>query len=359
MTKKSEMTAVCCYSARPVDNRNQTGILKYRQMNAPTIALRSGCGRSIVPLCLPIASEDRWRVAPRVQCTAAAANDAGGCIKEDKRVDEVVASRWTLRRSADMEFANTSGAVDYTVAIALQPAHVHFRSDSTTFSGQLSRGMTQVTAPGETAKSVFLTACDVVHLFIPQRVVQRQYEEIFGRPLTSLIVNGRPLARDPALGRLARLLVEAQYQNSATSLYADSICTAIVARLIQNHSGHSTPHTLSRASALPGWRLRRAIEFMDAHLAEPIRLMDIASSVGLSRMHFAAQFRQATGYSPHTFLTRRRIERAQHLLRHSPQMTMLDIALDCGFASQSHFSDVFGRFVGETPGLWRAKGRII
>jgi AraC family transcriptional regulator len=328
-------------------------------MNVPTFARESGCNQSILSLPLPIASEDRWRVAPQVQSTAAAANHAGECITAENRIDGLIASRWTLLQPTDIEFFSTSAAVDYTVAIALKPASVHFRTDSTVFSGQLSRGATQVTVPGETAKAVFLTACDVVHLFIPQWVVERRYEEMFDRSLTGLIAKGRPPVRDAVLGRLASLLVETQYQNPATSLYTDAICTAIVARLIQNHFCQGALKTLPRASALPGWRLRRAIEYIDAHLAEPIRLVDIASSVGLSRMHFAAQFRQATGYSPHTFLTRRRIERAQHLLRHTSHMTVLDIALTCGFGSQSHFSDVFGRFVGETPRLWRAKERMI
>jgi transcriptional regulator GlxA family with amidase domain len=100
--------------------------------------------------------------------------------------------------------------------------------------------------------------------------------------------------------------------------------------------------------------MNRVIEFVDAHLAEPIGLADIAASAGLTRMHFAAQFRRATGVRPHEYLLRRRVEHAQHLLVTSKHNVM-DVALSCGFRSQAHFTTVFKKFVGETPHRWKEK----
>jgi AraC family transcriptional regulator len=110
------------------------------------------------------------------------------------------------------------------------------------------------------------------------------------------------------------------------------------------------------ASSLPEWRLRRALDFIEANLAQPIGLADVAASTGLTRMHFAAQFRLTTGYSPHAYLLRRRIEHAQMLLR-SSALNVLDIALSCGFGSHAHFTTVFGRMVGEPPNSWRTRMR--
>jgi transcriptional regulator GlxA family with amidase domain len=73
-------------------------------------------------------------------------------------------------------------------------------------------------------------------------------------------------------------------------------------------------------------------------------------------MHFAAQFRSTTGYSPHAYLLRRRIEHAQMLLR-SSALSVLDVALSCGFGSHAHFTTVFGRMVGEPPNSWRTRMR--
>jgi AraC-like DNA-binding protein len=73
-------------------------------------------------------------------------------------------------------------------------------------------------------------------------------------------------------------------------------------------------------------------------------------------MHFAAQFRAATGLRPHEYLIRRRIERAQELLLTS-RLSLVDIAMDVGFRTQAHFTTVFGRFVGETPSVWRQRNQ--
>jgi len=114
--------------------------------------------------------------------------------------------------------------------------------------------------------------------------------------------------------------------------------------------------TRTRPAPLPLWRLRLAAAYVDAHLAGPVRLEDIARAVGLTRMHFAAQFRAATGVRPHDYLLHRRIERAKLLLVQS-ETTIVDIALAVGFQSQAHFSTVFKRHVGDSPSIWRRHTR--
>jgi len=84
----------------------------------------------------------------------------------------------------------------------------------------------------------------------------------------------------------------------------------------------------------------------------PIALEDMANAAGLSRMHFAAQFRASTGLSPHEYLVRRRIARAQELLL-NPNLSIAAIAMDAGFQTQAHFTVVFRKVVGEPPGRWR------
>ncbi|SEA94435.1 helix-turn-helix domain-containing protein [Paraburkholderia sartisoli] len=138
-------------------------------------------------------------------------------------------------------------------------------------------------------------------------------------------------------------------------LYADSLCDAMAARLLAR-AAERMPPTAQRAASLPKWRLQRALDFIEANLAQPIGLADVAASAGLTRMHFAAQFRSTTGYSPHAYLLRRRIGHAQMLLR-SSALSVLDVALSCGFGSHAHFTTVFGRMVGEPPIRWRTRVR--
>jgi AraC-like DNA-binding protein len=91
---------------------------------------------------------------------------------------------------------------------------------------------------------------------------------------------------------------------------------------------------------------------MERHAEESIKLGDLAMAVGLSRTHFAAQFRAATGYSPCQYLRLRRIERAKQMLSNN-EMPLVEVALSVGFQAQAHFSSVFRRITGESPGQWR------
>lgn len=108
---------------------------------------------------------------------------------------------------------------------------------------------------------------------------------------------------------------------------------------------------------LQKWRLKRVIEYVDTNLSGKVSLLDLAAVAGLSRMHFASQFRVATGLRPHEFLLRRRIRRSEELLRRSP-MAIVEIALAVGFQTQAHFTTVFKRFVGCTPREWRTANQL-
>jgi AraC family transcriptional regulator len=70
-------------------------------------------------------------------------------------------------------------------------------------------------------------------------------------------------------------------------------------------------------------------------------------------MHFAAQFRAAVGMRPHQYLLKRRIERAEALLKQA-EISLVEVALTVGFQTQAHFTTVFKRFAGDTPYQWRS-----
>jgi AraC family transcriptional regulator len=100
--------------------------------------------------------------------------------------------------------------------------------------------------------------------------------------------------------------------------------------------------------------VRQVEEYVAANLSHSLALEDLASSVALSRCHFARRFRQATGHNPHEFVMLKRLERAQWLLRHT-RIPLARIAADCGFTDQSHMTKQFRRRVGVTPGRYRAE----
>lgn len=116
-----------------------------------------------------------------------------------------------------------------------------------------------------------------------------------------------------------------------------------------------TSHSPS-ANALPQglapWQVRRVLTHIDANLGMSIRNKDLATLAGLSTFHFNVAFRNSTGHSPHEYLIRRRMERAQGIML-STHKALSEIAAECGLADQAHFTRLFRRFVGESPAAWR------
>lgn len=103
---------------------------------------------------------------------------------------------------------------------------------------------------------------------------------------------------------------------------------------------------------LAPWRIRRVNIHIEANLDAAISTKDLAALVDLSTFHFCRAFRDSFGDSPHCYLMRRRIERAQGLML-TTNTSLGQIALDCGLADQAHFNRVFRRLVGDSPGAWR------
>ena len=103
---------------------------------------------------------------------------------------------------------------------------------------------------------------------------------------------------------------------------------------------------------LAPWRIKRAVDFIDKNLANPMQHAEVARAAGLSPMHFAAGFRSATGSSPQAYVRDRRIARAKAKLL-SEELSIGAIAMDVGFRSQTHFITVFRRQTGYPPARWR------
>ncbi|WP_407078791.1 helix-turn-helix transcriptional regulator [Xanthomonas sp. WHRI 10208] len=98
----------------------------------------------------------------------------------------------------------------------------------------------------------------------------------------------------------------------------------------------------------------RALQYIDTHLYEPIGVTQLAGAACMSRFHFARVFRDAIGASPMEYLRRRRLERAQAMLREG-RHTISQIATDLCFFDQSHFVRSFRNATGCTPARFAAQ----
>lgn len=169
---------------------------------------------------------------------------------------------------------------------------------------------------------------------------------------------------DPVLQRLSEALVAMEcLMDTHSAVCVDALRFAVIARAFALRSDTrrlkfgERARVDQRASERPvrglqKWRLKRVLDYIETHFCRKIVLADLAAAAGLSRMHFAAQFRAATGCKPHEYILRHRIQRSKDLLRDSG-MPIVEIALTVGFQSQAHFTTTFRRFTGDTPTRWR------
>jgi AraC family transcriptional regulator len=158
---------------------------------------------------------------------------------------------------------------------------------------------------------------------------------------------------DPQTDFILRALeADLEAGNPAGRLFGESLLCALAAHL-QARYAVKPPGIPTLRHGLPRARLNRVIEFIEANLDRDIGLTALAETAGMSSHYFSELFKQSVHTSPHQFVLRRRIDRARKLLR-DPAVTVLEAAVRCGFADQSHFTKIFRRLVGVTPTGYRA-----
>lgn len=127
--------------------------------------------------------------------------------------------------------------------------------------------------------------------------------------------------------------------------------------IIRRNDG-TTQQDLQQAAAnvstigLSPQRRQRVVDYIEARLSHPISLADIAAVAALSPHHFARAFKASMGMTPVRYVWQRRIELARRMLRETGA-PLVDVALACGFGSQSHFTTAFKMATGVTPATYR------
>jgi transcriptional regulator GlxA family with amidase domain len=134
-----------------------------------------------------------------------------------------------------------------------------------------------------------------------------------------------------------------------TGLLLDQILSAACVHTLGRYGNAPAPVRRHR-SGLARWQELCATEMMNERM--DVSLSELAQECRLSVTHFVRGFRLSTGMSPHQWLLARRIGKAKTLLTESSR-TLADIALECGFSSQAHFSAAFKSNTNISPGRWR------
>jgi AraC family transcriptional regulator len=139
----------------------------------------------------------------------------------------------------------------------------------------------------------------------------------------------------------------------AGPIYGESLINALGVYLLKRYAVRPlTP--VAYKGGLPGYRLKRVLDYIAASLDGNISLVQLSAIAGMSPHYFSELFKQSTGRTPHTYVLHQRIERAKQRLR-DPACSIIDAGLDAGFENPSHFARVFRRLVGTTPSRFRTE----
>lgn len=262
--------------------------------------------------------------------------------------EDIMISRWTCVQAGIRHEQATTPPDRYFFAIALKTTRVKLtRGRHTIFDGVMPAGTLYIGAPSQQLSAQFSAPCDFLHFHVSAGSYFQPLRPGAGSvPAESL--NDLVLLRDPFAEQLAKALTERGH--SADREFARCIGQTLAMHLARRELPHA------RVNALPKWRLRQVEDYVGTHFDHCISLSELAKVAGLSRMHFAAQFRAATGYRPREYLLHKRIERAKSLLSNS-ETALAEVALIVGFCTQAHFSTVFKRITGDTPARWRCASR--
>jgi AraC family transcriptional regulator len=118
-----------------------------------------------------------------------------------------------------------------------------------------------------------------------------------------------------------------------------------------NTSAQPAKRAAPRGGLAP-WQLRSVLTHIETHIGESIGNKDLAVLARLSESHFNIAFHKSVGRPPHDYIIQRRVARAQGLML-SADVPLCEVAMECGFADQAHFTRLFRTVVGETPAAWR------
>jgi AraC-like DNA-binding protein len=163
----------------------------------------------------------------------------------------------------------------------------------------------------------------------------------------------KPVAIDDAtISALGNAVLPALSRpDQANQLFIDHVLLALGAHVAWTYGG-MRPLSPPIRGGLAAWQVRRAREILSANLDGRMPLKEVARECGLSVSHFSRSFRRTMGAAPHNWLLSHRIEVAKEKLRDG-RLSLLEVALACGFSDQSHLTRVFTRTVGVSPGAWR------
>ena len=213
-------------------------------------------------------------------------------------------------------------------------------------------GQASLIPAGEPATRELKGRPDFLLVHVPPELLNDAVVEAYDIDPASVEMVSHLAVPDPALDRIGRmLLAEAEAQAPGGRLVAESLARTMAVNLLRRYSSIAQPSS-SAVDAMPGPRLRRVLDYMQANLEHDLSLVQLAAIGGLGPTQFTRAFRLATGEPPHRYLVGLRIAQARKELE-TTNLAVVEVGLRCGFEQPSHFATTFRKATGLTPRAYR------
>lgn len=276
------------------------------------------------------------------------------------RVESVSAAIWRFQHGSvyDLEGHADENTDVISMPIAGHHHHTYFGDGRQKWARAHPPFHMNMVVAGEKPRGIFVSEqpFTYLHVYMPHALIEGLAAESAAVDVHGDVTLIDPIcSRDPQVETVCRQIVhEMSAPDGCSRLVLDCLGQELAIHLLRQHSSVSgvTSLTSRRGPGYRDWRLRRAMEYLEAHLGEDVGLQDLAAVVGLSTTHLANLFRDGTGQPPHRWLMRRRFEQACELLA-KPYPSVTDIAHQCGFASSQHLATVMRRQLATTPTAYR------
>jgi AraC family transcriptional regulator len=214
-----------------------------------------------------------------------------------------------------------------------------------------ARGTLSIVELSADPRAQITRPCDKLMFHLPRAALDEIAEDAGAPKVATLMTPLCWKTLDPVVGQVRDIIVDALAAlEQSNRLFVDHIMLGLGAHFAHTYGG-MRPRREPRRGGLAPWQENRAKELLAANLTKEASLQEIAAQCNLTVAHFSRAFKVSTGTSPHAWLQMRRLEQAKAMLR--SQISLAEVALTCGFADQSHFTRIFARSVGLTPGKWR------
>ena len=194
----------------------------------------------------------------------------------------------------------------------------------------------------------------VMHVYLGLPLFKRAIKEVFNQAAGLVQLREISGGTDAVLSMfLEQLRGELITRHTPSPMFVQGIAQSLAVHLVRTYTDPNAKGREQRGG-LPAFKLRKVTALLEAHLDDEFNLSRIASEAGVSKFHFCRLFKRTTGFAPSRYFIRMRMEKARRLLRETTK-SVIEVGLEVGYASPSHFAHIFRREVGVVPTHYRGR----